>query len=805
MITISQFFTAVSTAIPRFGVHPPNPEQTACIEQSPDEPLMIVAGPGSGKTTVLALRALAFVFVHDMMPEQVLATTFTRKAATELRSRLIEWGLLLVEHLRSTPPVGVPANFLDWLETVDVNRFLTGTLDSICEEVLQTFRHPGDPVPVMVENFVGNALLALHGVNRTGAAGSAEFDAYISEFTHDGSVPTSVGAKVDVLRNIIDRFINDEVDLASYEADATHTEARRLVLQAYEQYRQVMSDSSMLDFARLEQLFLERLLSGRLQRFTQTVRAVLVDEYQDTNPLQENIYLSFIEKSGASFTIVGDDDQALYRFRGSTVELFADFLNRFAQRLPIVTQPQIRYLVDNYRSTPPIVDLFNDFIRIDPAFAPSRVQPPKPVIRAMLPPNGVPVLGMFRANAADLATDLSGFLWDVFRGGGVTVNINGTDTTIVRDGHHGDFGDAVFLSRTVNEFARQFGNQPRRERLPRLLRLALEARGVSVFNPRGQALRDIPDVKRLLGLVLECVDPPDAANPDGRIQTPRASRMRAEAVRYFRDWRFEARTFIATNPTPNAPHTLQEFVNAWQTRTPQTRAGWPEEHPLLDLCFKLVSWFEYLRDNPEGQVHLEAISRCIAQAATYSGFRSTIHHGDPALDEASIRQVLYNIMTPIAVQQIDLDEDIMPSVPRTFFQVMTVHQAKGLEFPLVIVDVSSDYGRDQPQQRFGRFPVEASNVCRLEDDLAYHCEIGPLRQRRDGLQRSFDDLTRLYYVAFSRPQSALLFVGRTPCLRYGTTIKSVATGWRTDESWAWRNNVDKPFPPLVNNHPLHLI
>ncbi len=566
-----------------------------------------------------------------------------------------------------------------------------------------------------------------------------------------------------------------------------------------------MIESSMLDFALLEELFLQRLQAGRLARFTQGIRALLVDEYQDTNPLQENIYFTFVELSGASFTIVGDDDQALYRFRGSTVELFADFVNRYCARLLTSASPVLRYLIDNYRSTPEIVSHFNDFIRTDPSFGPSRVQPPKPVIRDRLPSNGVPVLGMFRATAADLADDLAGFLWNVFRGSGVTININGTDRTIVRDPAHGDFGDGVFLARTVNEFARQYGNNPARERLPRLLRQSLENRGVSVFNPRGQSLRDIPDVKRLLGLILECIDPPEPGNTDGRIEMTIRGRMRGDAIRYFRDWRQQARAFIATNPAPSIPHTLQQFVGAWQTRTPQTRIAWPDEQPLLDLCFKLVSWFPYLRDNPEGQVHLEAVTRCIAQAATYSGFRSTVRNDDPGLADRSIQQALFNILTPIAVQQVDVDEEIMPSVPRTFFQIMTIHQAKGLEFPLVIVDISSDYGINNERQRFGRFPEQPSNVCRLEDDLANHCAIGPLRQRRSALERSFDDLTRLYYVGFSRAQSVLLFVGRTPCLQYNTSIKHIATGWRANETWAWRRDVPRPFPAMVNNHPLILI
>jgi DNA helicase-2/ATP-dependent DNA helicase PcrA len=73
------------------------------------------------------------------------------------------------------------------------------------------------------------------------------------------------------------------------------------------------------------------------------------------------------------------------------------------------------------------------------------------------------------------------------------------------------------------------------------------------------------------------------------------------------------------------------------------------------------------------------------------------------------------------------------------------------------------------------------------------------------LQRSFDDLIRLYYVAFSRPECVLMLVGVDPCLRYQTTIRHVATGWRSDGTWSWRTLIAGRAPALVNSHPLRLI
>ena len=799
MIPLTDFIPLICAAVPRFQVNAPNHQQETCILHDAAVPLMIVAGPGSGKTTVLVLRALRFVFVNGWMPEQIVLTTFTRKAADELRARLIEWGLQIKNYLAVNPPTPNPANFGNWLDSIDINRFVTGTLDGICEELLTTHRDPTDPAPVLVEGFVGNGILTRHALFPNLAHSNPNLDTYLTQFTFDGSAPANFGAKVEICRTLLDRFTHDLVNLTQYQASATHQQARQLLAACAATYRQFMAGGFRMDFALLEETFLHRLQQGRLPRFTTSLCALLVDEYQDTNPLQEQIYFSIIQQTGASLTIVGDDDQSLYRFRGATVELFRDFQQRFVNQLPLQNHPHPEYLVANYRSTPEIVAFFNTFIQTDPTFQPARVQPPKPQIVAQLPANGVPVLGMFRANAVALADSLTSFVWDVFRGTGRTINVGGQPITIIRDPNGGDCGDSVLLSHTVNEFATQFGNNPPRERLPRLLRTRLAAQGINVFNPRGRLLRDIPAVEQLLGAILNCID------GNGALQN--SLPLRAEARRYFDRWRQEAMNFAATNPPPNNPHSLAAFVQAWQTRTVQgATMQWPSEWPLLELAFKLISWIPSLQDDPEGQVYLEAMTRCIAQAATFSPYRSNIVLGNSPHGDNSVKAAIRDVLAPIAESSVDVDEDIMTHLPRSRLPIMTIHQAKGLEFPLVIVDIASDYMANRSQQRFRRFPEQPSSVQNVEDDLAPFCQIGPLRQTRTGLERSFDDLIRLYYVAYSRPESILMLVGVDACLRYQTKIRHVATGWASNGSWSWRTAVAGGAPPaLVNNHPLLLI
>jgi len=154
--------------------------------------------------------------------------------------------------------------------------------------------------------------------------------------------------------------------------------------------------------------------------------------------------------------------------------------------------------------------------------------------------------------------------------------------------------------------------------------------------------------------------------------------------------------------------------------------------------------------------------------------------------------ILRDILTPIAENVVDVDEDLLTHLPRNHLNVMTIHQSKGLEFPLVIVDVGADFKMDHPKQRFKRFPSAPSNVAVAEDDLAPYTEVGALRTRRTAMDRTFEDLIRLYYVAFSRPQTALLLVGHTNLLAYQCKIKNVATFWQQSGAWPWRANTPTP-------------
>jgi len=779
----------------------PNPEQRACIVENGSSPLLIVAGPGSGKTTVLVLRALRHVVVDKIAPEHIMITTFTRKAAKEIRTRLIEWGIPLLEAAAAHPRIDPQVR--DFLRDVDINRFLTGTLDSICEEVLSEARGPAERPPVVVEAFVANQILARRGgVYEARENTGSEFQSYLGKYSNSGDPPETLGDMTRVVRTLVDRFVQDEVDEQRYVARGPDLNARRAVAEIFRKYRDHLQSTNQMDFPTLERVFLERVRGAAVPERLANLQAMLVDEYQDTNPLQERIYLELAARTGAALTVVGDDDQSLYRFRGATIELFRDFCARAQQVLPHTT-PRLLYLVQNYRSTPEIVAFFNSFIQNDPDFAGARIQPPKPRIRENNPSQNVPVLGMFRDDAETLAVDLADLLQSVFRGGGRPAD--GMLAEAIRAAPNGgDLGDAVFIAHTVNEYGRAFRGNPPAAKLPLRLRRELEQRGMFCFNPRGRALKDIDEVSRIMGLTLEAIDPSDGANPNGPIVG--GLRITNSAKDVMLRWRRSGLELAGTNPGPivRDGQSLSQVLQLWQRRFSRgTREA--TEWPVLDILYSFLPWMQSFQDDPEHQVYLEAVSRAASQAATFSPYRSLVLIEEPHRTR-SIQSTIRDIIAPIADDLVEVDEDIMASVPRDRLNIMTIHQAKGLEYPLVIVDVASDFKTNHRTQRFRRFPEDPSSVTELEDDLARCTPIGRLRTERTAIQRSFEDLIRLYYVAYSRPQSVLLLVGCISSLRYDTSIKNVATFWTRQGDWSWRRPVRGPRPPpMANNIPLTLI
>jgi DNA helicase-2/ATP-dependent DNA helicase PcrA len=708
-----------------------NPAQHEAIKAQASESQFLVAGPGSGKTTVMVLKILKYLYVDCIPPQAIMATTFTRKAADQLNTRIINWGNKIKDSLIDQD---LYHEHHPHLQELELDRIRTGTLDSLAQELLGS--------PMVLEEQAAHSIM-MQKLIRDDLHRHPDLLNYLKVVGNQQGTLNLTGM-CDLLLEIKDRIFHDQVDLEAFQDKKEHPGAR-LALDCLHGYQEELNKRQLYDFARLESAFLERLNWGDIP--LEGLKVVLVDEYQDTNLLQESIYFQLARKAvenGGNITVVGDDDQSLYRFRGATVDLFTQYQARIKTGLGV--EAQVIHLSQNYRSTPQIVDFCNSFLEVDEDYQYARVTS-KPNIKATrTASHHYPVLGMFRRDRKSLARDLARFISQAIYGEGY----HSEDFTIKLDEKDNSILMASPLEYTPHS-ARRF---------PHYLRHYLEEEGLEVYNPRGESLERAQSTELLAGLVLECLD------PDKSVENS-LDRLPSKARSSFHQWRKTARKSSI----------LEEVQREWRS----TR-----ELHLLELWYDLLSYTH--DEDGEERLRVEALTRTIEQASHFANYQGRVVPGE----EGSIQEVYWNLLIPLATGAIEVDEMLLNQqpAPPNRVNIMSIHQAKGLEFPLVVVDVGSDYSRIHRSHAYKRFPLDGDRASHLEDELRACSPLGePARSSRD---RAFDDIIRQYYVAFSRPQDLLLLIGLSPVKdgyrvdKERFYIPNVATGWDREARWPWR-------------------
>jgi DNA helicase-2/ATP-dependent DNA helicase PcrA len=710
--------------------------------------LFIPAGAGAGKTTGLALLALQALFVHGFQADAVLATTFTRKAAAELRSRITK-GVMAMADLTGRR-IDEPA--------LDVAAMRIGTIDDLANQALIELQ-----LGALVDGTVQSGLMrqavfdTTHGFRRGGKARVA-VQAYLSPLFENRE---SVVAFRDSAVVLHDRLGQDQIDVAAWSASSEGASRTYAIIDCY---RGLLAERGQSDFVTLEEEFFAQLESGGLNGWLEPLRVLLVDEYQDTNLLQESIYRHIAGHAlagGGWFAIVGDDEQSLYRFRGATVELFIDAPSRFPTDLKTVN------LNINRRSSTAIVKFANTFVELDPDYQSVRAAGKDALEFApdrswWEGSDDLPVLGLFRPDVSTLAKEITtameallGDGWEV-PGGKISVT---------------QPGDIAILAPTTGEVTEGFGNITRR--IFAELADECESAEISWFNPRGKRLAEVPSIQQLLGLALECLDPREEFLPNFVLDQARGHMGR---------WRDSARDLIVADPEPRKPHGLSDFVDAWRARTPQGRGEWPREFPLMELLHELTVWIPDLRESP-GFLYLEGVTRSLDQLGTLFGPWAVLVSRDRW--DKSVKKFYEEFFIPIALDEVELDEEVLEVLPLDAVNAITIHQAKGLEFPVCFVDVGSRFASKHWRQAFARFPL--ANHLRtpytVENDLRPFSSLGA--PTRPAVDRAFDDLTRMFYVADTRAQHLLVLFGIGDATDGPKDIPNVATGWTRQEENRW--------------------
>ncbi len=278
-----------------------------------DGPLLILAGAGSGKTTVLVNRVQHIIESGLALPWQVLAITFTNKAAGELRERLVK-------------AIGDDANSI-WAYT----------FHSCCARILRRY---------------------------------GEYLGFTNHFTiYDTDDQKRVMKQCQKQLGIEDKFLNHKsilgeisrakdslIDPDEYKASTINDFRKAKIAQCYELYQNELKKSDAMDFDDIIYYTVKLLRENQEVRelYQNQFKYVMVDEYQDTNHAQY-VLTSLLADKYKNICVVGDDDQSIYRFRGATIENILSFEQHYKGAVVI-------RLEENYRSTQNILDGANAVI-----------------------------------------------------------------------------------------------------------------------------------------------------------------------------------------------------------------------------------------------------------------------------------------------------------------------------------------------------------------------------------------------------------------------------------------------------------
>ncbi len=295
-----------------------NPEQLAAVEHR-GTPLLVLAGAGSGKTRVVTVRIANLVARKEARPGEIVAITFTNKAAAEMRSRINDL-------------IGVDDN------TTTASRVWIHTFHALCARILRREIHN---FPNWDRNFV--------------IATQSDQRAIIGRLCGPSGQPGSMDAS-KVIRSI-EKAKHNLIGPAAFPAI---TPVEKRIKDIYHYYQEELAESGALDYSDLimmtAQLFHE--YPEVLEKYQRRFRHVMVDEYQDTNTAQHDL-VRLLAGDAKNLCVVGDPDQSIYGWRGAEPENLLRFTNDYPSG-KIIT------LLQNYRSTRNILTAANELISNNP-------------------------------------------------------------------------------------------------------------------------------------------------------------------------------------------------------------------------------------------------------------------------------------------------------------------------------------------------------------------------------------------------------------------------------------------------------
>jgi len=673
-----------------------NDEQYAAVTHG-EGPLLVVAGAGTGKTQVITRRVAWLIAQQRAAPEEILALTFTDRAAEEMQGRVDR----LVPYGYATTPIKTFHAWGDELLRENAHRLgISGELrvlgraevvlllrEHLFELGLSRFAPLGDPT-----RFLGDVAGYISRAKEEGV-GADQIDTFAADLC----------ARAETLRSetVDDEKVRRQV---SAHADALQRlgEEHGELAAAYRGYRAILARNGLLDFGDQVLLAYELLRDDPLvaARVRERHRWLLVDEYQDTNRLQGAL-VDLIAQGSRNLTAVGDDDQSIYRFRGAAIENILGFVDRYPDASKVV-------LTRNYRSTTPILSAARRLIRFnDPERLETKLGISKELRAEVEGSAPHPVaFRRFRTTA-----DEADWIASEIRSSVASGRLPRDHAVLVRANV-----DTAEISRSLN-----------------MAGIPWRASGAA-------GLYDRPEVRLLLAGLRHAADP-DASAPlfliaaDPRFKVPAGTLAAAvgKSRRDHRPLREALQAVGAINPdTVRLLSRLSDLVKESVERTSgEVLYRWLRESGLLAELTREAT--------PEADEQIRNIGRLFDVVRS----RSRLLELDRAPFLVRYLEELGEAGDDPSAADVDPDLDAVA--------LLTVHQAKGLEFPVVFV-------ANMVETRFparGRPPRLA-----LAAELGGSDEIVPRDPRAPEAPTALDEEAlreerRLAYVALTRAREQL--------------------------------------------------
>ena len=644
-----------------------------------DGPLLVIAGPGAGKTMAIVERVVHLIGKCHVPPESILVSTFTEKAAKELLSRISR--RLLEEGINVSP-----------------NEMYIGTMHSIFLRILKD----NAEFSRLKKNY-----RTFDDFDQTYAVYRNMYKVF-NEIENLELVTSALSNWTKATE--ICRYVNKvrEEAISTESLIESSLPSIRVLGKVCEAYARILEAENAIDFSAMQTETLHLIESNPkvLKGLQDKIRYLIVDEYQDTNTIQEMILLKLAGEN-ANICVVGDEDQSIYRFRGASVRNILQFAENFPKGVCKTV-----VLDTNYRSHKDIVRFYNNWMdACDWRDGQKQFRYDKTI----KPRGGV------KFDKCPAVVRVAGTTGDEWR-----ENVLAFIHRLLKEKVVTDLNQIAFLFHSV--------------RSPEVVALCdyLEGKGIGVFSPRSARFFVQDPVRLSIGLFIFLF--PQAYD----IIRERAGYMPETAAYYG-----SCATLLAERLKEDKKGNADLIKWAKRRARSHMFLDKPTDYTFLSLFYEALKFplfSQYLTTDHDGSprtsrdsFNLAIFSQLIAKfEQTYS-----INVLSPKYLELNIKHLFGQFLHFLYKGGLEEFEDYEEAIPSGCISVMTIHQSKGLEFPVVCVGSLTR----NPRKSY----TEIDAV--LESNYYHRPPFEPL----ESIKRF--DFWREYYVAFSRPQNLLVLTG----------------------------------------------